>query len=220
MTIREAIDLTVELYEPTYSEATLTRWLWEMDQRMLQEELLRPGIIDQYDITTDENVTLLIPAPYERLYLLYLARMIHLHRSEYDEAANYESEWQQLKNEYMAHLLNDLPRTPEGKPWLDEPLTLRAGRQFEGRLFWLRQDTTAADVYLIDDGTVLSHWELETDDELEASEGILTLKLDETYTATLNAGGYQLRISVTTEEHGTIDAYPIPLRVLPAYQTT
>ena len=219
MTIAEAINLTNELFEPTYSSEVLTRWLWEMDQRMLNEELLRPGVIDQYNPSTDMNVTLLIPAPYERLYLLYLERMIHLHRGEYDEAANFESEWNQLKNEYMAHLLNDLPRTPCNKPWLDEPLTLRSGRAFEGRLFWLRPDTAGAEVDLISAEDVIDHWILGEDDELEASQGILTLKLQAEYTAEMDPGGYQIRVIVTTDENEKIDAYPIPLRVLKAYPT-
>ena len=189
MTITEAITLTQQLYEPTYSAAILTRWLWEMDQRMLHEELLRPGIIDEYNPETDGNVTLLIPAPYERLYLLYLARMIHLHRGEYDEAANFESEWNQLRNEYMAHLLNDLPRNFGDRPWLDLPLVLRAGRKFD------------------------------TDDELDASMGVLTLTLTPTYTEDLDPGGYQVRVIITTDDEEYIDAYPIPLRVLAAYPT-
>lgn len=217
MTIEEAINQVIELYEPTYSPTTLTRWLWEMDQRMLQEELLRPGIIDEYDLGTDEDVTLLIPAPYERLYVLYLARMIHLHRGEYDQAANFESEWNQLKNEYMAHLLNDLPRKPGGKPWLDEALTLRAGRKFEGHLHWIRPNVVTVDVDLLSRGTVIDHWTLDTDDELSVSCGVLTLTLEASYTAELKPGGYQVRVTVTNDDENKLDAYPIPLRVLAPY---
>ena len=219
MTITEAITLTQQLYEPTYSAAILTRWLWEMDQRMLHEELLRPGIIDEYNPETDGNVTLLIPAPYERLYLLYLARMIHLHRGEYDEAANFESEWNQLRNEYMAHLLNDLPRNFGDRPWLDLPLVLRAGRKFVGRLFWLLPNTAGVQVDLIKAGEVIDHWILNTDDELDASMGVLTLTLTPTYTEDLDPGGYQVRVIITTDDEEYIDAYPIPLRVLAAYPT-
>ena len=219
MTIAEAINQIVELYEPTYSPAILTRWLWEMDQRMLHEELLRSGIIDEYDPETDRDVTLLIPAPYERLYVLYLARMIHLHRGEYDQAANFESEWNQLRNEYMAHLLNDLPRNFGDRPWLDQPLVLRAGRKFVGRLYWVLPNTVGVEVNLIHDGSVINQWILNTDDELEVSLGVLTLTLPATYTADLDPGGYQVRVMITTDEEENIDAYPIPLRVLAAYPT-
>ena len=217
MTIEVAINQIAELYEPTYSPAILTRWLWEMDQRMLQEELLRADIIDEYDPDTDMDVTLLIPAPYERLYILYLARMIHLHRGEYDQAANFESEWNQLKNEYMAHLLNDLPRTPDGRPWLDEALTLRAGRAFEGRLYWIRHNVIAAEVDLLRGGKVIDHWKVGTDDELTVDCGVLKLTLKASYTAEMNPGGYQIRVTVKKDDGNKLDAYPIPLRVLAPY---
>ena len=188
-----------------------------MDQRMLQEELLRADIIDEYVPETDMDVTLLIPAPYERLYILYLARMIHLHRGEYDQAANFESEWNQLKNEYMAHLLNDLPRAPGGKPWIDEPLTLRAGRKFKGRLYWIRYNTVSAEVDLLKNGTVIDHWTLDTDDELAVLGGVLTLTLESNFTEALAPGGYQVRVTVTNDDENKLDAYPIPLRVLAPY---
>ena len=217
MTIEQAINQIAELYEPTYSPAILTRWLWEMDQRMLQEELLRTDIIDEYNPDTDMDVTLLIPAPYERLYILYLARMIHLHRGEYDQAANFESEWNQLKNEYMAHLLNDLPRTPGGRPWMDETLTLRAGRKFVGCLYWIRRNIVAIDVDLIRDGTVIDHWSHGTGDKLAVVDGVLTLTLEAYYTSEMKPGGYQIRVTVKNDDANKLDAYPIPLRVLAAY---
>ena len=218
MTINKALARVKALYEPTYSDDILVDWLWEMDQRLLREEFLRQIPIDPYDAATDGDVTLLIPAPWDRLYILYLTRMIHYHRGEYEEAAVFENEYNDLLAEYMANLLNRLPRGPFGEPWLEMSLTLRAGRYFSAELGPIPPDAAGVTVKLAKAGTRVDTWVLDTDEELDLVNGLLVLTLDAEYTDDLAAGGYEIYVTVSTDERGSADAMPVPLRVLPAYE--
>lgn len=217
MTINKALERVKALYEPSYADQILTDWLWELDQRLLREEFLRMTAIEAYDAQTDGDVTLIVPPPWDRLYILYLTRMIHYHRGEYEEAANFEIEYNALLREYLAHLLNDLPRGPRGEPWLELPLQLRAGTDFRARMFALPPDATGAVVKLAKAGVRVQTWTLGVDEALQQEGSGLVLHLTADQTAGLVSGGYQIYASVTRSELGDTPAAPIALRVLPAY---
>lgn len=218
MTINKALARVKALYEPTYSDDILVDWLSEMDQQLLREEFLRTDLIlPPYDAATDGDVTLIVPPPWDRLYILYLTRMIHYHRGEYEEAAIFENEYNDLLAAYMAHILNRMPRGPHGEPWLELPLWLRAGRDFEAGLCAVPPDATGVTAQLAKAGTRLATWVLGTDDELAMAGNLLELSLNAAYTEDLAAGGYELYVTITTEERGDVDAAPVPLRVLAAY---
>ncbi len=85
MTIAEAIAAVDELRENDVSREEKIRWLSNLDKKIKQE------FLDQYEETvdfdgyseeTDGNTDLLIPPPYDELYLYHLESMIHYRNEE------------------------------------------------------------------------------------------------------------------------------------------
>ncbi len=93
MTIREAISRTDEVKPNAYSEARKIMWLSELDG------MIKTEIIDThqggesvsfvgYDLDTNTTTELLVPAPYDVLYLRYLEMKIDYSNGEYNKYNN------------------------------------------------------------------------------------------------------------------------------------
>lgn len=89
MTIMEAIDQVDSLVRNTYSQRDKVGWLSRLDW------IIKTQIIDLhqgaehvrfngYDDNTDLHTTLLVPPPFDEIYLRWMEAQIHYHDSEID----------------------------------------------------------------------------------------------------------------------------------------
>lgn len=92
MIVSEAIEKVKERKPNAYEDHTLLEWLNEIEARV-QRDLLdtAPEGIFSYSIERDMERELLLPKPYDVLYLHYIIAMIEFNQQEY-EAYNNTSE--------------------------------------------------------------------------------------------------------------------------------
>ena len=107
MTINQLMTLVDDLTPNQYTAAHKLRWLNEVEQTILTELVLtheggRENPFTPYE--TADDTELLAPAPYDRLYPLYLEMKIHYHNGETgrynDAAAACQNAWDELRNWY------------------------------------------------------------------------------------------------------------------------
>lgn len=109
MKIIEAINRIDSLKHNTYTQSDKIAWLSELDWMAKRE------IIDTheggesiefsgYDDTTDTNTELLMPAPFDKAYLLWLEAQIDYYNGEYDKYNNsmdmFHTAYQGYRNYY------------------------------------------------------------------------------------------------------------------------
>jgi len=87
MTIREVIERTDELQYNTYSNAEKIAWLsqldWDVKRNVIDlNEGNRYCNFCGYNQETDIETTLLIPPPYDQMYLHWLEAQIHYYNGE------------------------------------------------------------------------------------------------------------------------------------------
>lgn len=92
MTIAEAITKVDTLKPNTYTIEDKLGWLSTLDTRIMTQiieahELDQPIYFYGYDDPEDLEIDLLVPAPYDEMYLRWLEAMIDYHNSE-DERYN------------------------------------------------------------------------------------------------------------------------------------
>ena len=93
MTIIQAITQLDSLKHNTYSQNDKVRWLSKLDG-MVKKQIIdthkcgHKVIFTSYDENTDINTELLIPAPYDDVYLRWLEAQIDYHNGEYDKYNN------------------------------------------------------------------------------------------------------------------------------------
>ena len=126
MNIIEAINRIDSLKHNTYTESDKVAWLSELDS------MVKVEIIDTHegDVTfngyadlTDTQTELLITAPYDKAYLLWMEAQIDYHNGEYDKYNNamemFQTAYEGFKNYYnRTHM-------PKGKKikYFGEPAT-------------------------------------------------------------------------------------------------
>ena len=93
MTIAEAINKVDALKPNTYSTEDKLGWLSTLDTRIMTQiiethELDEPIYFYGYDDPEDLEIDLLVPAPYDEMYLRWLEAMIDYHNSEDDRYNN------------------------------------------------------------------------------------------------------------------------------------
>ncbi len=105
MTIIEAINLIDRKKPNTYEQSEKVRWLSTLDG------LVKRTIIDNhegaedieftgYDDTTDVMSELLVPAPYDEIYLFYLESKIDYYNGEYNKYNNSVTMYNNAYTEY------------------------------------------------------------------------------------------------------------------------
>lgn len=110
MTISEAISRTDDVKPNAYSEARKIMWLSELDG-MIKTEIIDTHqggdsvSFNGYDIETDVLTTeLIVPAPYDVLYLRYLEMKIDFSNGEYSKYNNsmmmYNAAYSAFENYY------------------------------------------------------------------------------------------------------------------------
>ena len=107
MTINELMTLVDDLTPNQYGAAHKLRWLNEVEQTICREIVLthegdREEPFTPYE--TADDTALLAPAPYDRLYPLYLEAKIHYHNGETgrynNAAAAFDAAWEDFRNWY------------------------------------------------------------------------------------------------------------------------
>ena len=109
MTIIEAINRTDALKHNTYTQSDKVKWLSELDSMVKRliidthegaEEVTFTG----YDDSTDTNTELLVPAPFDEVYLRWLEAQIDYHNGEYGKYNNailmYNTAYEAYQNYY------------------------------------------------------------------------------------------------------------------------
>jgi len=93
MTIQEAIARTDALVFNTCTAQQKVQWLSKLDLTIHQQILQTHAGMAQaefsgYDADTDRQTVLLVPAPYDSVYLRWLEAQIHYHTGEYTRYNN------------------------------------------------------------------------------------------------------------------------------------
>ena len=108
MTIIEAINQIDNLKHNTYSQAEKVNWLSRLDnmvKRLIIDTHEGGGdVFDGYDHDTDLNTELLVPAPFDELYLRWMEMQIDYANGEYEKYNNsaemYNTAYEAYRNWY------------------------------------------------------------------------------------------------------------------------
>ena len=93
MTIKEAITRLDALKFNTYTDEDKVEWLSRLDSAVKLQIIDSHGGADNvpfdgYDTDTPDNTVLLVPAPYDEVYLRWMEAQIDYHNGEYDKFNN------------------------------------------------------------------------------------------------------------------------------------
>lgn len=109
MKIREAISQVDANVGNTYTQKEKISWLSTLDQRVKAlivdtHEGAEDVIFHGYKENTDPDTELLVPAPFDEIYLRYLEAQIHYRNQEEDRCNNatdaYNVLWAEFRNYY------------------------------------------------------------------------------------------------------------------------
>ena len=104
MTPNKAIEIVDRLKPNSYSEEDKMRWINELDG-MVQSLVIQADKITQYSYPEDMDKELLVPAPYDDLYTLFLEAKIDYHNREYgnynNSAMMFEAQYSEYKKDYI-----------------------------------------------------------------------------------------------------------------------
>lgn len=94
MTIRELINKISDEKPNSFSEAKLISFVNEVEAEVAEELHMDKEDVPVYVYEHDEDLdkVLLIPAPYDRLYISYVKAMIDYTNEEYDSYANNQAQ--------------------------------------------------------------------------------------------------------------------------------
>jgi len=121
MTINEAINRIDTLKFNTYSNADKMEWLsrldWSIKRHILDLHEGEGGTdFSGYNENTDVSTVLLVPAPYDEVYLRWLEAQIDYHNGEYDKynasIVLYNTAFEAYEKHYR---LNHMPRQRGGR---------------------------------------------------------------------------------------------------------
>ena len=92
MTIIEAINKLDDLKHNTYTQSNKVEWLSRLDA-MVKKFILdthegEEVTFNGYDDSTDTSTELLVPAPFDEVYLLWMEAQIDYHNGEYEKYNN------------------------------------------------------------------------------------------------------------------------------------
>ena len=104
MLVSEAISHAVALTGQVVGNAELVRWLSELDGK-LAFETYRVQEWHPYDATDDLSTELLVPYPWDGLYVHHLAAQTYFADGEYDRYENERAMCEQQLAEFKAYLM-------------------------------------------------------------------------------------------------------------------
>ena len=93
MKIIQAINRLDALIFNTYTKSDKVEWLSKLDTMVKKQiidahESVDDGAFSGYDDRTDPNTELLVPAPYDEMYLRWMEAQLHYYNGEYDKYNN------------------------------------------------------------------------------------------------------------------------------------
>ena len=106
MTLQEVLSTTDELKANMMSEATKIRFISEIEGRVHQEILMKHEHTEEeetlpvYDDNTDPSTMMLVPAPYDMLYVYWLMSKIDMLNQEPDKEYNNSVRFDKAWNEF------------------------------------------------------------------------------------------------------------------------
>lgn len=104
MTPNKAIEIVDGLRPNSYSEEAKLGWISDLDG-MVKRLVIQESEVIPYSYPEDMDKELLISAPFESLYSLYLETMIDYHNREYgnynNSAAMFEARFTEYKKAYI-----------------------------------------------------------------------------------------------------------------------
>ena len=103
MTIQQAIDNARALTGQVVDNATLVRWLSQLDGQ-LALTLYRAETWDPYDPTNDLTKELLVPFPWDEPYVAHLAAMTYFAAGEYGRYENARAMSERTLAEFRAYM--------------------------------------------------------------------------------------------------------------------
>ncbi len=120
MTIGEAIAAVQSIKPTPLPRAQLVRWLDEVDRTVMRElvhthcsgaDLLFDGY-DPDDGTGADDMLLLAPKPYDRMYVYFLCAQIDKHNQEFDLYQNNAALYNLAYNDYAAYYNRQIAPAP------------------------------------------------------------------------------------------------------------
>ena len=123
MKIAQAIRRLDSLVFNTYAPSEKIEWLSQLDS------MVKKQIIDThesaerisftgYDENTDQNTDLLVPAPYDEMYLLWMETKIHYYNGEYDKYNNAIIMFNAVFEDYKAYYTRNHKPVSGGRRFL------------------------------------------------------------------------------------------------------
>lgn len=100
MKLKSLISTVDSLKKNTFSDEVKVSWINEVEG-MIQTDVLRISIDDVVQYTTQDDPTLLVKPPHDRLYRYYLEAMICYEQEEYDRYNNCIDLFNQHLNDYV-----------------------------------------------------------------------------------------------------------------------
>ena len=104
MTPNKVIEIVDKLKVNTYSEEDKLRWINELEG-MVQRLVIQADEIKQYSYPEDMDTKLLIPAPFDDVYALFLEAKIDYYNREYanynNSATMFEAQFSEYKKAYI-----------------------------------------------------------------------------------------------------------------------
>ena len=109
MTISEAISKTDDLFFNSYLQEDKVGWLSRLDHIIMTQIITmhygaENARFDGYDENTDPGTILLVPAPFDEIYLRWMEAQIHYHNGELDRynaaITMYNTAYEAYENHY------------------------------------------------------------------------------------------------------------------------
>lgn len=104
MTPNKAIEIVDSLKPNTYTEEDKLRWINELDG-MVQRLVFQESTVKEYVYPDDMDKKLLIPAPFDDCYTLFLEAKIDYYNREYttynNSATMFEAQFGEYKKAYI-----------------------------------------------------------------------------------------------------------------------
>ena len=111
MTMNEVIEYVDRVKPNAYSNDDKYKWINTLEG-LVSREVLRHEA-PEYDLPEDADTPLLVPAPYDDMYHLYVSAMIDLYNREYDDYNNTVMVFQERLEQYKLWYIQT---TPAKKP--------------------------------------------------------------------------------------------------------
>jgi hypothetical protein len=107
MTVRKVITLVRDLTQTPLSDAVLLQFLSECENSILTDKYLAsPEDCLEYEQITD--ATLLIPHPFDKLYLPYLQAKVYYEAGEFGQYQNYMALYNEYLDDFAVYLLSEV----------------------------------------------------------------------------------------------------------------